>query len=188
MRLVHISGSPGCGKSTVAGKISKWPSFHVVDMDELLTLGEINSLGDIRNGDSDVSIDDLWRTFITQHIERLLTTLDPQLTVVFVGILEHRLAPGARFPIPLDNVQKFFLDPPLELLLCQWYNRIVVMLKKQPLFAAEVSNGTEVVMSSRDFLERHNEDRRWHLEQGYESIELDPLMLRLARLSTPSPE
>lgn len=181
MRVVHISGSPGCGKSTAARQIAGWPRFRIVDLDRLLDPTDEQSLKGLHEqGSSPGVVEELWKSLITRRIVQLVeASADTDVTLVFVGILEHRLVPDVPMDFPVAGALKFFLDPCIERLLTQWYSRLAVLLKQQPDFAAEVANGSEVVMSSTDFIARSARERAWHLQQGYEPIQLQSLMYYL---------
>lgn len=188
MRVVHISGSPGCGKSTAARQIATWPGFRVADLDRILYPEDEQSLKDSNEqGSSPGVVEELWKSLITRRITQVIeATTDADVTLVFVGILEHRLVPDVPMDFPVDGVLKFFLDPCTERLLTQWYSRIAALLKQQPHFAVEIANGTEVVMSSTEFIARSARERAWHLQQGYESIQLQSMMYYLMPRPQPS--
>lgn len=172
--VIHISGSPGSGKSTLVAMLTqRIPTLYVIDTDEMLE--DSNPLViQMRTLDQATeSYVSVWKSAVRESIQHhidLAREYDKKC-IVFAGILNNMNGPlGGNVDISDIVYYKYFLSPPLYKLLRQFYIRYET-LKKDNEFWEGVANGIYPIPSSEDYKKLHNEEKNWHLQHGYAIIQ-----------------
>jgi hypothetical protein len=159
---VHISGSPGSGKTTLGERIEKIFDVIVKDTDDFT-----------HDLPKDVSfmhlLDSKIQTFLTNHKKE---------NVVFVGIMDITLDGNT-------HIYKFKEDTPLQILLKRFYSRIIKVGEQDSNFWEDVTNGKEIIPSSQDKISEVFNTKESHLQLGYKPLEEEAIFTLLSNLTEP---
>jgi gluconate kinase len=196
MRVIHLSGIPGAGKTTLGQKFAALEGIVVVETDGLLTeedLEELRKLSGTGSFDeTHIPRIEAWKAmFIRVLRKEYYEAIEKGARVIlFVGILDqHARSPGAIVEMPFADIDKLFLKVPLRQLLRQFYSRYTKELYKDEEFWEGVETGRYKIPSSRTFLASVDVQEKWHREHGYvtanpdmvEAIVMEALNLHQAR-------
>lgn len=167
MRIIHISGSPGSGKTTLGKQLNAPPNIVVIDTDEILTeLHEIQ-LRALRDAELHEQAQNYWVKIMNTKLLECVEQNRDACTLVFVGILNHMSPTGEILEMPFSNVEKYFIDIDRITLLQQFYGRFARLLKEDLQFANDIANGVYDMESSKDYLRQSFREKKWHEEHGY---------------------
>ena len=178
LMVVHISGSPGSGKTTLGNRIKKKLNkrgVRVVDTDELITRDTLGGkeLIVLEQEPDDTHYVKRWREIFAEEINRTIMKYEKDhysLVLVFVGILNHWGGPkGNTAEMPEANL-KLFLDVPMTTLLKQTYQRYNVEMKDDEEFWRDVAAGRDVIPDSTHIISMATQEREWHDEHGYKFV------------------
>jgi shikimate kinase len=166
MRIVHISGSPGTGKTTLGQSLI---GARAIDTDELISDKEGEHIKQLK-GEEALRY---WSDLFTQRIIECIDKAQHELILFFTGILNHHSPDGSILKFPVPNVRLYFLDLPLPLLLQRFYKRYTKQLSDDAVFWLQVSTNYHVIPSSQEYLRNCAEERAWHLKNGYVVLSRD---------------
>jgi endogenous inhibitor of DNA gyrase (YacG/DUF329 family) len=174
-RIVHVSGSPGSGKTTLGLKLS---GFDVIDTDELISDAEGETLYQFREtGEHDRALAH-WKKMFQKNIQTAYEKSTAN-TVVFTGILNHWSPDGSILEMPFPNVEKYFIDMPLAQLIRQFYTRYAKEMGDDAEFWHDIAEERYTIPSSADYLKAHHQEKQWHLEHGYALLSADEIVAHI---------
>jgi len=153
--IIHISGSPGAGKTTLGNELQRlYPNAIVKDTDEFAM--------SLSHEDGVIFIKQLTRRiqhFIDLHSDR---------SIIFVGILDVTNDKITRMVDMTElTTHLFYLDIPPEQLLQQFYTRITEIGKNDPILWKEIVQGHHRIPSSQEKLKDAEASKQHHFELGY---------------------
>jgi len=179
-RVVHISGSPGSGKTTLGQQLSA-VGVEVIDTDELISDIEGQSLYKLRDSGQHKAALQLWKEMFTQNLHNAYVNVSATTeTVIFTGILNHFSANGSILEFPF-TAEKYFIDLPEEQLFRQFYGRYGAEMKDDTNFWQGVAQGNWDIPSSKDYKTMCDEERAWHLIHAYEPLSPSEIVLRIKK-------
>lgn len=163
--VVHVSGAPAAGKSTLGERLSERfiEGLAVIDTDSFIQYGmpekdELEAL----SADPGAYLR-RWRELLARKFVMALEEHWNFDVLVFVGLLDHCGPPGAE-PYKLSHADfKYFLDVPPLVLLRQYYSRLAF---SEDLLS-EAVRGRLVIPSSSVILQEACTYRKWHARNGY---------------------
>jgi hypothetical protein len=164
MPVIHVSGSPGSGKTTLVALLRD--CCTVVDTDELIQDDEHRLLETLRDTGKHEEALLKWREILTQKIVTLYNHNVGLL--VLVGILNHCSPNGTPFELAIPLAFKAFLDVPRAELLRRFYGRFGIELRQDAEFWIGVETGRWGIPSSTEYIRAHEVEKEWHLRHGYE--------------------
>jgi hypothetical protein len=155
--LIHISGTPGSGKTFFGAELAKiYPNAIVKDTDDFA---------------QDLSHED-GRLFLNQmniQIQKFIHD-NPDVTIIFVGILDIIIS-GVTFLLDMKRwtPHLFYLDIPPAQLLRQFYTRIIDIGKMEPIIWEELAQNKSswTIPSVREKLYEANASKEKHRNAGY---------------------
>jgi broad-specificity NMP kinase len=153
--IIHISGSPGAGKTTLGNELQRlYPNAIVKDTDEFAK--------SLSQEDGSFFIKQLTRRiqhFIELHSER---------SIIFVGILDVT-NDGITRMVDMNELAThlFYLDVSPEQLLRQFYTRITEHGKSNSNVWKDIAQGRLIVPSSQEKLMDAETSKKHHTELGY---------------------
>lgn len=172
--VIHISGSPGSGKSTLVTMLKqRVPTLYVVDTDEIFEDSDPVVIQMRTLDQATESYVSVWKSAVRESIQRHIEIARNQgkKYIVFAGILNNMNGPlGGIVDISDIVYYKYFLSPPLSTLLRRFYIRFET-LKKDDEFWEGVVAGIYPIPSSEEYKKSHNEERDWHIQHGYMIIQ-----------------
>lgn len=177
--IIHISGFPGSGKTTLGESISKkFPKLIVYDTDLFIQhhistgkqLLQIEKQIDLKRktiGDYKIA----WFNIIKKSIDEFIET-HPNETIVFVGSLDNWAPPNTIYDIKCSY--KFVLDIPLDELMKRYYTRICLenskVSKASQDYWNKLSKGIYNISSSDEIISKHKKYNEWHEKHHYEFL------------------
>lgn len=158
--VIHISGSPGAGKTTLGKELQLlYPKAIVKDTDDFAI--------DLSQEDGPYFIKQLEQR-IQSFLEENTTTTTP---IILVGILDVTYK---NIPLMVNMKQLtsnlFYLEVPSAQLLRQFYTRIVDIGKNDPVLWEQIAEGRHPIPSSQDKLKDAEISKKQHLDEGYRSM------------------
>lgn len=168
--VFHISGSPGSGKTTLVSMLKKqMPTIYVIDTDEILDDADPLVVLMRTFPQSSEEYVAAWKKAVRVNIQRCIDSAQQHnlSAVVFAGILNNMNGP-IRGIVDISDVAhyKYFLNPPLPLLLQRFYGRYGT-LKEDGEFWEGVATDMYPIPSSEQYKASHEEERVWHVDHGY---------------------
>jgi hypothetical protein len=174
MILIHVSGVPGSGKTTLGQKFAALEGVIVVDTDELISdddqreMMKLDSTGppeDI-HGPYRIAWEGLFTLALVNEFNKAREKGAKLL--LFTGILNQLSPPpGSILPMPFIEIEKYFLDPPPPQLLRQFYTRYTKELNDDKQFWMAVATGRYQIPSSRTYMKSMENEKKWHMNHGY---------------------
>lgn len=170
--IIHISGFPGSGKTTLGEKLQKmFNNIIVYDTDEFIQphTKEGKKLLKLDNGKKSKEYKILWEKTIENKIN-ILTSKYKNKIIVFVGSLDNFAPPNTIYNIKADY--KFILNVPLNELLKRYYLRIYFMdqkitKEKSINYWKKLSKGVYRIHGSEDIIKDYEEYNEWHKKNNY---------------------
>jgi len=191
MIVIHVSGTPGSGKTTLGEKFLNYSEISVVDTDELISQEDEEKLFLLRDTGLPEDIHRPYRRAWKKLFRKQLwkahdTALEQGKDIIlFTGILNHMSPPpGMVAKMPFIQMAKYFLDVPLPILLRQFYSRFTKELLDQEEFWEGVAIGRYVIPSSDQYLKDLKEEQAWHLSHGYKLMTSKKIEKKIKRLLT----
>jgi adenylate kinase family enzyme len=118
--LIHITGAPGAGKTTLGNWIKSNFKVKVIDIDDILD----EFIAKRKNADNfKKDLQSHFDNIIHKHKKLVLVGLNYPDPVVYIKGKEHHLRP---FKINIDADYKFYLDTPLDTLIKQRFKRELI--------------------------------------------------------------
>jgi len=172
MRVVHISGSPGSGKTTLGRQLASPPAVVVKDTDEFFD-GAPKTIWETAAA---------WLAYVDQSVQEFKRGQARNATVVvFVGILDGWWGGKHVFYEFKDADALFVLDVPVAHLLRQFYGRYAKL--SAPDFWEDVARSREKIPSSEEKMREHAEDVREHVARGYQHMTRTAIAARVMQMS-----
>lgn len=163
--IVHISGSPGSGKTTLGQELSLiYPNIIVKDTDDFTN--------NISQNNGPLFVKELTnriQLFIEEH---------PNNIIILVGILDIT-DNGITYIVDMKKITQhlFYLDVPIEQLLRQFYTRIVNLSIWEDIVKGYY------IPSSNEKIKESNITRQVHLNLGYQSMSKITIMDTIRNLT-----
>lgn len=170
--IIHISGYPGSGKTTLGERLEKdFNDIIVYDTDgfiqhhnkagkKLLALEKNSTLNQYKKKWEN-TLRDAINKFVNQHKNKI---------IVFVGSLDNFAPPDTIYRIHANY--KFLLNTPLNEILKRYYTRICLQdskssEKESHNYWKKVSNNVYRISSSESMVNNYDEYIKWHNDNGY---------------------
>lgn len=170
IQVIHVSGSPGSGKSTLVEMLQKKHQImDVFDTDEILEDDDplVLHMRSLPQNTSQYVI--AWKRAVRFNIEKRIQAAREKNVhyIIFCGILNNFSGPFGGIVDINDLAQhKYFLAPPLPVLLRRFYVRYET-LKDDTEFWEGVARGDYPIPGSEDNKKMHAKEREWHVKNGY---------------------
>jgi adenylate kinase family enzyme len=175
--IIHVSGYPGSGKTTLGEKLEKlYKNIIVYDTDGFIQhhTKEGKQLLKIEkdilnNKKTNKDYKDLWKKTIKNKIDKFISKYNTKI-IVFVGSLDNFAPPNTIYNINANY--KFVLDVPLNELMKRYYLRISQMEQKSTKKQSEnywnnLSKGIYHIQGSDDMIKDHKKYNEWHKKHDY---------------------
>lgn len=158
--IIHISGTPGSGKTYLGKKIKKkYPKFVVYDTD--LFLHGVKK--------SEVRTKTKWKNTLERRINSFIRK-NKRKFIIFVGDLNNYSPDGSRYIIKQSKLNIFY-DVKLPTLLKRYYNREVCDgLLKDKVYMDDIINGEFSIPSTKKFISEYKKDIKWHEKYKYDFL------------------
>lgn len=160
--IIHISGSPGAGKTTLGEELSKkyGKLIAVKDTDEFIQREQSEEISRARDEECAM----LWRKYVHAGVIQFIRD-NPNKIIVFVGILDI-IVGREPYYYEFDYVTKqFFLDVPLSVLLKRYYTRFVQLAHWDEIARNEIK-----IPSSDTYIEETITQKESDARRGYELV------------------
>ncbi len=188
MAIVHVSGSPGSGKTTLGERIARdfAGQVTVFDTDEIIQhhLASGKELVKLMDDTSDkglLSYTRRWTEIFTEGIDDVIARTDTKV-LVFVGILNHFRPPGGSI-LALDAAtERFFIDLPLSQLVRQFYTRYGKELGQDQEFWTGIVEQRYNIPDSLSFVRDSKQEREWHAAHDYKFLGTEDIYEAIGRL------
>ena len=157
MIVIHISGSPGSGKSTFL-KSAQSKYVETIDTDEFIS--DVKNEKDIAKNVTGICHDAFYNN---------------KKIVVFAGILSPESRVIYEFPQTImddASVISWFIDEPDWVLLSRFYGRYI-QFKEDEEFWLDVASQQSTIPSSREYLADHQYDMTWHQAREYRFMSVE---------------
>lgn len=179
MHIIHISGMPGSGKSTLGEKIAHTfvnSDVRVIDTDDLIVrntpngneLLELEKLSQ-QQDPGGLKYNTRWREIFSHEIQWNIdkSNEDGMKILVFVGILDH--FGHQNDPIEIRNAtHRYYIDISTQQLLFQFYTRYAKLFHNEnDSFWNDLANDREHIPSSQQYILDIDRTKKWHIEHGY---------------------
>jgi shikimate kinase len=170
--IIHISGFPGSGKTTLGEKIQKiFKNTIVYDTDGFIQhhTKEGKELLKLDNEKKWKEYKILWKETIENKINSFTSKYQNKI-IVFVGSLDNFAPPNTIYNIKADY--KFILDVPLNELMKRYYLRIYLMeqkstKKQSDYYWKKLSEGVYNINGSEDIIKDYQKYNEWHKKNNY---------------------
>lgn len=185
MIILHISGIPGSGKSTLGDKLilnfSARNELRVIDTDSLIQRNTPN--GDELLELEKFSYEDYdkrWREIFSGEIKKQIekAQIEQIRVLVFVGILDH--FGHGKSPIEIhDATYRFYIKIATPQLLFQFYTRYAKLFLNEDTFWSDLAEGREYIPSSTQYIDDEKRAKQWHIDHGYLPISIDDIYYKI---------
>ncbi len=175
--IIHISGFPGSGKSTLGELIQKkFKNVIVHDTDEFIQHhtkeGKMLLKLEKEIDNREKTLKDyksLWKEIIKEKIDNFISRYQDKI-IVFVGSLDNFAPSNTIYNIEANY--KFLLDIPLDELLKRYYLRIYLTEQKRTKQSSnsywkKLSSNTYYIMSSEEIIKDYARYNLWHKKNNY---------------------
>lgn len=170
--IIHISGLPGSGKTTLGEKLQKiYTNIIVYDTDGFIQHHnkEGKQLFKLNEEKKWKEYKILWKKIIKNKINEIISKYQNK-TIVFIGSLDNLAPPNTIYKINADY--KFLLDIPLNELIKRYYLKIYYMEQKSTKIQSDnywinLSQGINHISSSDDLIKEHKKYNDWHKKHKY---------------------
>lgn len=188
--IIHISGSPGTGKTTFATDYAGNTDVTIVETDLFIQRGDSNGKKLMKVGYDNVEkYTKLWREILIGEFKA--NSSHKTKVVIFVGLL-HNFGPksGEIFTFPFETnkkqcVHKYFMKIHPELLLKRFYTRLIkCKYDSTKNFWRDVVNEKIhiEIPSSRQLLKAHVEEIKIHTDDGYKILSVEEIRENIDKL------
>ena len=191
--IIHISGFPGSGKTTLGEKLQKMFGSKVVVYDTDLFIQHNNNNGkklleierEIKIGkktQKDYTF--LWKKIIKKSIDDFVKNHSNK-PIIFVGSLDNFAPNNLIYKIKADH--KIVLDVPLNEIMKRYYLRIYkteqsVTKKQSDDYWKKLSNGIYNISSSNDIIKDYTKYMIWHNKNDYVSLTDTKIIKKLKKI------
>jgi hypothetical protein len=193
MIVIHVSGVPGSGKTTLGEKIAKArPDIRVIDTDDLLrpNTPQTDELARLEQElpPGDAKYVARWREIFTGEINGAVSAAakDDIKVLVFVGLLDHWGGPSAT-PLLIDQTSyRFYIDIPLPQLLRQFYTRICKLYTTEADWTDVANAKYGAIPGSDQIIQGAAKTKQWHTANGYKPMLADDIFNLVLSISPPT--
>jgi adenylate kinase family enzyme len=165
--IIHISGFPGSGKTTLGKKLhSMMRNIVVHDTDEFIQhhTKEGKQLLKLAADQKFKEYRILWKATLESKISEFVAA-HPNRIIVFVGSLDNF---SWSTPYNIKANYKFMLDVPMNELMKRYYLRISHKPSKE--YWDKLAKGTYRISGSEDIIKSSASYNKWHREHGYSAM------------------
>ena len=163
--IIHISGTPGSGKTTLGEELQKIYGNKIIvyDTDEFIQHHnkEGKKLIELEKTLSIEEYKKIWKEILHNKIEEFIIKNKDKI-IVFTGILDNFSPDGTIYEIEADH--KFMLDVPVNEILKRYYTRLC---KNDQDYWNKVATQDYNINSSKEIINSNQKDIKWHIEHGY---------------------
>lgn len=173
--IVHISGASGSGK-THLGELLRFTNdpelMRIKDTDEFFEHGtkETEELEGIEDFDEYTR---KWLEIRDNEVNKFIAENNTVRVIVFVGLLDH-LGPSCGLkPIEYalrQATKRFFIKIDSDVLLRQYYTRVVQYADANPNLWREIVEGVDRISSSDEKMRENSDLAALHVALGYELV------------------
>ena len=170
--IIHISGFPGSGKTTLGEKLKKmfkdiivydtdgFIQHHTKEGKQLIQLDKLKKWKEYKI---------LWKNTIKNKINEFISKYHNKI-IVFVGSLDNFAPPNTIHNIKANY--KFVLDVPLNELMKRYYLRIYITDQKLTKkdsddYWKQLSKGIYHINSSKNIIKEYQKYNEWHNKNNY---------------------
>ncbi len=191
--IIHISGFPGSGKTTLGEIIQKKYGSKVVvyDTDGFIQhhnnngkalLKVENDMTTVKKTQKDYNT--LWRKTIKESINKFIKE-HADKPIIFVGSLDNFAPMDANYSPPVDY--KYILDVPLYEIMKRYYQRLYKQdqdwTKKQTdNYWKAVSKNIYNIKSSTGIIKDNEKYMQWHKKNNYEIMKPEKIIKLINKL------
>jgi hypothetical protein len=183
--VIHISGSPGSGKTTLGEELLLLygkDAIAVRDTDDCAETAEFKAIDP--NDHAQLKL--VWLRLVDECVREFLAQNADKMAVIFVGILSitfgrqkkedvfYTFPPGTRL---------YFLQVDKAQLLRQFYSRIIDHGRRDPALWEEMAYGKGYIHSSSEKLSEIEKDEREHVTHGYEFLSKAAIESKIGQLA-----
>ena len=170
--IIHVSGFPGSGKTTLGEKIQqKFKNIIVYDTDGFIQhhTKEGKQLLELETNKKFKEYKILWKNTMKNKINEFISNYQNKI-ILFVGSLDNFAPPNTIYNIKADY--KFLLDIPLDELMKRYYLRIYLMEQKLTKKQSEdywnkLSKGIYHINGSDNIIKDNIKYNKWHKDNNY---------------------
>ncbi len=191
--IIHISGFPGSGKTTLGEIIQKKYGSKVVVYDTDGFIQHHNNNGkallkvenDMTTGKkTQKDYNTLWRKTIKESINKFIKE-HADKPIIFVGSLDNFAPMDANYSPPVDY--KYILDVPLYEIMKRYYQRLYKQdqdwTKKQTdNYWKAVSKNIYNIKSSTGIIKDNEKYMQWHKKNNYEIMKPEKIIKLINKL------
>ena len=191
--IIHISGFPGSGKTTLGEKIQKKYGSKVIvyDTDNFIQHNNNNGKAllkvekDMKTGKkTQKDYNTLWKKTIKESINKFIK-IHTDKPIIFVGSLDNFAPIGANYSPPVDY--KYILDVPLYEIMKRYYLRIYKTDKKLTKKQADdywkkMSKDIYNISSSSDIIKNYKKYMQWHKKNNYKIMDSENIIKILKKI------
>jgi len=177
MVSIHISGTPGSGKSTLGIKLQKmFPNFKVVETDKFVTNANREERNKYKNmKDKKKIIFDIYKKKFNYYEKKYKN-------IIYVGILDSSVPDGSLY-INKDFDHKIFLNISDIELFKRYYTREVKNgILSSDKYIKDAIDGKWYILSSKEVLSWHKKHIVEHKKLGYKLMTEKQIILFLSKL------
>jgi adenylate kinase family enzyme len=183
--VIHVSGAPGTGKTTLGEEIKAFfgDAVCVKDTDEFI---QHHTDGGKRllelELDPTVTMEEynsVWRSILTSEISKFMKRTVGESVIVLVGLLDNFGGEGAEYYLEDADV-KIFLTIDTAVLLEQYYTRVCKAGVKTPEYWGDVAEGRKKIASSKNIVDSYEWLKNNHARNHYDLVPRDdaPALLK----------
>tara|TARA_Y100000389_G_C17244196_1_gene404723 strand:- start:76 stop:657 length:582 start_codon:yes stop_codon:yes gene_type:complete len=185
--IVHISGFPGSGKTTLGEKIQKIYGSKIIvyDTDHFIQHNNNNGKAllkvekDMKTGKkTQKDYNTLWEKTIKESINKFIK-IHTDKPIIFVGSLDNFAPIGANYSPPVDY--KYILDVPLYEIMRRYYLRIYkteqeLTEKQADDYWKKITKGIYNISSSSDIIKNYDKYMQWHKKNNYKIMDSENII------------
>ncbi len=189
--IIHISGFPGSGKTTLGELIAKtFKGVVVQDTDEFIQhhTKEGKQLMLLEKEKKWAEYKALWKATMKAKIAEVVEVAGNR-PVVFVGSLDNFAPPvgGGLVIFKIKADYKFLLNVPLAVLMKRYYSRVYLedhrrTKKASADYWAKLADGAYQIASSESIIKDHVGYNMWHERNGYKFLDDKAIMRVLSKV------
>jgi len=186
--IIHISGFPGSGKTTLGEKLEKMLGTKVIVYDTDGFIQHHNKAGKtllkLEKEEKWTEYSNTWKNIMENKINDFIKQYNNKI-IIFVGSLDNFAPPNTIYKIKADY--KIMFDVPLHEIMKRYYLRMYYtdqkMSKKEAHhYWINLSRGIYNISSSKEIIKNYNKYIQWHKNNGYEFMSDDEIVSMINKL------